>query len=223
MAWTKWEEQRHGRSPAAAVENASQRTEYARSSGGGERPAAAWTGQAKGLATSGSRALSTPMPMSYAIAEFNMFVKEEEVFSMSTKKEKQSCMNVHLEPVHDDKLLVDYIHKHGHGSWHRLPKNAGLNRCGKSCRLCWTNYLRPDIKHGNFTQAEEDIVIQLHATIGNKWSFIATKLKRWMDNDVKNHWNTHLRKKLLSQGINPVTHRPFTDLLTAENLRGAAT
>ncbi|KAF0922980.1 hypothetical protein E2562_002190 [Oryza meyeriana var. granulata] len=68
MAWTKWEEQRHGRSPVAAVENASQRTEYARSSGGGERPRAAWTGEARGLATSGSRALSTPMPMSYAIA-----------------------------------------------------------------------------------------------------------------------------------------------------------
>ncbi|KAF0890325.1 hypothetical protein E2562_002733 [Oryza meyeriana var. granulata] len=74
MAWTKWKEQRHGRSPAAAVENASQRTEYARSSGDGERPAAAWTGQARGLATSGSRVLSTPMPMSYAIAALAAFL-----------------------------------------------------------------------------------------------------------------------------------------------------
>ncbi|KAF0911715.1 hypothetical protein E2562_011713 [Oryza meyeriana var. granulata] len=130
----------------------------------------------------------------------------------------------------EDKLLVDYIHKHGHGSWRRLPKNAGLNRCGKSCRLRWTNYLRPDIKRGDFSKAEEDLIIQLHATLGNKWSSIATKLKGRTDNEIKNYWNTHLRKKLLSQGIDPVTHRPRTDLLAglpnllaAANLGGAAT
>ncbi|KAJ6682631.1 MYB FAMILY TRANSCRIPTION FACTOR [Salix koriyanagi] len=48
----------------------------------------------------------------------------------------------------EDQKLVKYIQKHGHGSWRALPKLAGLNRCGKSCRLRWTNYLRPDIKRG---------------------------------------------------------------------------
>jgi len=68
----------------------------------------------------------------------------------------------------EDNILVDYIHKHGHGSWRALPKLAGLNRCGKSCRLRWTNYLRPDIKRGKFSQEEEQLIINLHAVLGNK-------------------------------------------------------
>jgi transcription factor MYB, plant len=45
---------------------------------------------------------------------------------------------------------------------------AGLQRCGKSCRLRWTNYLRPDIKRGKFSLQEEQTIIQLHALLGNR-------------------------------------------------------
>ena len=68
----------------------------------------------------------------------------------------------------EDKLLVDYIQEKGHGSWRHVPKLAGLNRCGKSCRLRWTNYLRPDIKRGRFTDDEEKLIIHLHSLLGNK-------------------------------------------------------
>ncbi|KAL6008392.1 hypothetical protein ACLOJK_033901 [Asimina triloba] len=112
----------------------------------------------------------------------------------------------------EDQKLVDYIQRHGHGSWRALPKNAGLNRCGKSCRLRWTNYLRPDIKRGKFTEQEEEIIIHLHSVLGNKWSAIATRLPGRTDNEIKNFWNTHLKKKLLQRGIDPVTHKPRTDL-----------
>ncbi|XP_010933448.1 transcription factor MYB41-like [Elaeis guineensis] len=112
----------------------------------------------------------------------------------------------------EDKKLVEYIQKHGHGSWRNLPKNAGLNRCGKSCRLRWTNYLRPGIKRGKFSEDEERFIIHLHSVLGNKWSTIATQLPGRTDNEIKNYWNTHLRKKLLLMGIDPVTHRPRTDL-----------
>ncbi|KAF7148089.1 hypothetical protein RHSIM_Rhsim03G0223000 [Rhododendron simsii] len=113
----------------------------------------------------------------------------------------------------EDQKLTDYIHRNGHGSWRALPKLAGLNRCGKSCRLRWTNYLRPDIKRGKFTEEEEQIIINLHQVLGNKWSAIATHLPGRTDNEIKNFWNTHLRKKLLQMGIDPVTHRPRTDHL----------
>ncbi|RWW13915.1 hypothetical protein GW17_00022357 [Ensete ventricosum] len=101
----------------------------------------------------------------------------------------------------EDKKLTDYIEKHGQGNWRRLPKLAGLNRCGKSCRLRWTNYLRPDIRRGKFTDEEEKLIIQLHSVLGNR-----------TDNEIKNFWNTTLRKKLLQMGIDPVTHQPRTDL-----------
>lgn len=50
----------------------------------------------------------------------------------------------------------------------------GLQRCGKSCRLRWTNYLRPDIKRGKFSSQEEQTIIQLHALLGNRYMYCTT-------------------------------------------------
>ncbi|EEF48780.1 transcription factor MYB58 isoform X1 [Ricinus communis] len=96
----------------------------------------------------------------------------------------------------EDLRLITFIQKHGHENWRALPKQAGLLRCGKSCRLRWINYLRPDVKRGNFTKEEEDTIITLHQTLGNKWSKIASHLPGRTDNEIKNVWNTHLKKKL---------------------------
>ncbi|XP_021668428.2 transcription factor MYB92-like [Hevea brasiliensis] len=114
----------------------------------------------------------------------------------------------------EDQKLVKYIQKHGHSSWRALPKLAGLNRCGKSCRLRWTNYLRPDIKRGKFSQEEEQTILNLHSVLGNKWSAIASHLPGRTDNEIKNFWNTHLKKKLIQMGFDPMTHRPRTDILS---------
>nr|GMD29623.1 myb-related protein 306-like [Ipomoea batatas] len=108
----------------------------------------------------------------------------------------------------EDKKLLAYIEQYGHGSWRALPAKAGLQRCGKSCRLRWNNYLRPDIKRGNFSLQEEQSIIQLHALLGNRWSAIASHLPKRTDNEIKNYWNTHLKKKLSKMGIDPMTHRP---------------
>ncbi|KAK8630974.1 hypothetical protein V6N13_079742 [Hibiscus sabdariffa] len=124
----------------------------------------------------------------------------------------------------EDEILINYINKHGHGSWRSLPKLAGLGRCGKSFRHRWTNYLRPDIKRGPFTVDEEKLVIQLHAILGNSLSLICIillgtipggqpLLLNYRDeriNEIKNLWNTHLKKRLLRMGLNPLTHEPFT-------------
>lgn len=115
----------------------------------------------------------------------------------------------------EDQKLVKYIQKHGHGSWRALPKLAGLNRCGKSCRLRWTNYLRPDIKRGKFSQEEEQTILNLHSILGNKWSAIASHLPGRTDNEIKNFWNTHLKKKLIQMGFDPMTHRPRTDIFSS--------
>ncbi|PON53991.1 MYB transcription factor [Parasponia andersonii] len=107
----------------------------------------------------------------------------------------------------EDTLLTNYIQAHGEGHWRSLPKKAGLLRCGKSCRLRWMNYLRPDIKRGNITPDEDDLIIRLHSLLGNRWSLIAGRLPGRTDNEIKNYWNTHLSKRLISQGTDPNTHK----------------
>ncbi|KAI3728685.1 hypothetical protein L6452_17326 [Arctium lappa] len=95
----------------------------------------------------------------------------------------------------EDNKLRAYIQRYGHWNWGLLPKFAGVSRSGKSCRLRWMNYLRPNMKHGNFTKEEDDLVIDLHKKLGNKWSAIASKLPGRSDNEIKNRWNTHLKKR----------------------------
>ncbi|RRT55758.1 hypothetical protein B296_00033419 [Ensete ventricosum] len=98
----------------------------------------------------------------------------------------------------EDAVLRNHIEEFGNGgNWIALPKKAGLNRCGKSCRLRWLNYLRPDIQHGGFTEEEDNIICSLYRRLGSRWSVIASHLRGRTDNDVKNYWNTKLKKKMM--------------------------
>nr|ADQ53510.1 MYB protein [Phyllostachys edulis] len=124
---------------------------------------------------------------------------------------KQKLRKGLWSPEEDEKLM-NHITKHGHGCWSTVPKLAGLQRCGKSCRLRWINYLRPDLKRGAFSQEEEDLIIELHAVLENRWSHIATRLPGRTDNEIKNLWNSCIKKKLRQQGIDPNTHKPLTEV-----------
>ncbi|XP_017239715.1 transcription factor MYB113 [Daucus carota subsp. sativus] len=98
----------------------------------------------------------------------------------------------------EDTLLTKCMHKYGEGKWSLVPRRAGLNRCRKSCRLRWLNYLRPTIKRGEFGADEVDLMMRLHKLLGNRWSLIAGRLPGRTANDVKNFWNTNLQKKLMT-------------------------
>uniref|UniRef100_K9LW74 R2R3 MYB n=1 Tax=Iris fulva TaxID=92176 RepID=K9LW74_9ASPA len=123
---------------------------------------------------------------------------------------KQKLRKGLWSPEEDEKLLK-HITKYGHGCWSSVPKQAGLQRCGKSCRLRWINYLRPDLKRGTFSMQEENMIIELHAVLGNRWSQIAAQLPGRTDNEIKNLWNSCIKKKLRQRGIDPNTHKPLAE------------
>ncbi|XP_059645096.1 transcription factor MYB1-like [Cornus florida] len=136
---------------------------------------------------------------------------------------KEAGFNRGAWTADEDKILEDYIKIHGEGKWRNLSKRAGLKRCGKSCRLRWLNYLRPDIKRGNITHDEEDLIIRLHKLLGNRWSLIAGRLPGRTDNEIKNYWNTNIGKKKSKAGhtnkhqskqnpSSPNTGQPVSDL-----------
>ncbi|XP_037467690.1 uncharacterized protein LOC119339895 [Triticum dicoccoides] len=95
----------------------------------------------------------------------------------------------------EDALLVNHVRQHGEGNWNAVQRITGLLRCGKSCRLRWTNHLRPNLKKGAFSPDEELLVAQLHAQLGNKWARMATHLPGRTDNEIKNYWNTRAKRR----------------------------
>ncbi|KAH6827111.1 myb domain protein 101 [Perilla frutescens var. hirtella] len=95
----------------------------------------------------------------------------------------------------EDLLLLEYVKKHGEGNWNAVQRNSGLMRCGKSCRLRWANHLRPNLKKGAFSPEEEHLIVELHAKLGNKWARMASQLPGRTDNEIKNYWNTRLKRR----------------------------
>ncbi|KAI3795389.1 hypothetical protein L1987_38041 [Smallanthus sonchifolius] len=93
----------------------------------------------------------------------------------------------------EDIKLMEYVQLHGPGNWRTLPKNAG------KCLLVFD-----------------------YTSVYILWSAIAASLPGRTDNEIKNYWNTHIRKRLLRNGIDPVTHTPRLDLLDISSILNSA-
>ncbi|KAK8588183.1 hypothetical protein V6N13_087129 [Hibiscus sabdariffa] len=120
----------------------------------------------------------------------------EESFRNNTSKSEQE-MDVRKGPwtEEEDSVLKAYVNIHGEGRWNSVARLSGLRRTGKSCRLRWLNYMRPEIKRGNISLEEQLLILQLHSRWGNRWSKIAQHLPGRTDNEIKNYWRTRVQKQ----------------------------
>ncbi|CAM8964902.1 unnamed protein product [Rhodiola kirilowii] len=99
--------------------------------------------------------------------------------------ENRCCDKVGLKrgpwTIEEDHKLMNFIITNGIHCWRTVPKLAGLLRWG-------------------FTEAEEDQIISAHQTLGNRWSKIASHFIGRTDNEIQNHWNTRIKKRLKGIG-----------------------
>nr|CAB3472040.1 unnamed protein product [Digitaria exilis] len=109
----------------------------------------------------------------------------------------------------EDERLFTQITYHGVSTWSSFlsfmicsytasinVECSGLRRSGKSCRLRWMNYLRPDLKKEPISKREEELIVSLQRSLGNRWSTIAARMPGRTDNEIKNYWNSRIRKRL---------------------------
>ncbi|XP_018462123.2 transcription factor MYB65 isoform X2 [Raphanus sativus] len=115
----------------------------------------------------------------------------------SSRGGKGSVLNLKKGPwtSTEDGVLIDYVKRHGEGNWNNVQKHTSLARCGKSCRLRWANHLRPNLKKGAFSKEEEQVIVEMHARMGNKWAQMAELLPGRTDNEIKNYWNTRIKRR----------------------------
>lgn len=95
-------------------------------------------------------------------------IMREKVCSNTNSNKGMVKLRKGLWSPEEDEKLMNYMLRNGQGCWTDIARNAGLQRCGKSCRLRWINYLRPDLKRGAFSPQEEQLIVHLHSILGNR-------------------------------------------------------
>ncbi|KAG0448164.1 hypothetical protein HPP92_027960 [Vanilla planifolia] len=167
---------------------------------------------------SSTQSFSFPIPTSTYLSHRVYVLKAKEMeargrsFTSATQQAKEET-DLRRGPwtLEEDLVLMNFISNHGEGRWNSLARCAGLKRTGKSCRLRWLNYLRPDVRRGNITPEEQLLIIELHTRWGNRWSKIAQHLPGRTDNEIKNYWRTRVQKhaKLLKCDVDSKKFKDF--------------
>jgi hypothetical protein len=98
----------------------------------------------------------------------------------------------------EDAQLLELMTKYGQ-SWAMIASCLS-GRTGKQVRDRFLNKLRPGVRCGDWSNAEDELVVRLMKQVGHRWSFIATHLPGRTEVQVKNRFYSHIKKRIQPDG-----------------------
>jgi len=87
----------------------------------------------------------------------------------------------------EDVRLQKLVDKLGTRKWTAIAREFP-GKLGKQCRRRWQNHLSPGLVKGSWTEEEDAMLLEQHASLGNRWTQIARAIGGRTDNAVKNRY-----------------------------------
>ena len=104
---------------------------------------------------------------------------------------------VHPWRREEDELLLRAVEEFGTKRWHLIAQ-CSPNRTRKQCRERYCNHLDPGINKKSWSAEEDDLLLRLHAQLGNRWSIIKTYLPGRTANSIKNRYTSRIKKTTIN-------------------------